>query len=112
MENQGQANLHKGEANSRSLRYAPRISCFAELATTTDAALRKESRTNFINATKLNRKYGERSGGTCCFSPLFWFRLNSTRDSSVFTLCDPHRWPVNGWADWCYDDGNRPFPWG
>jgi hypothetical protein len=35
-----------------------RISCLAEPATTTDAALRKESRTHFINATPLNRKSG------------------------------------------------------
>jgi hypothetical protein len=36
----------------------PRISYLAELATTTDAALREESRTRFINATTLNRKSG------------------------------------------------------
>jgi hypothetical protein len=35
-----------------------RISYFAELTTTTDAALRKESRRNFINATELDRKSG------------------------------------------------------
>jgi hypothetical protein len=35
-----------------------RISYLAELATTTDAALRKESRIPFINATTLNRKSG------------------------------------------------------
>jgi hypothetical protein len=35
-----------------------RISYFAELTTTTYAALRKESRRNFINATELDRKSG------------------------------------------------------
>jgi hypothetical protein len=41
------------------------ISYLAELSTTTDAALRKESRTNFINATELDRNPGERSGEIC-----------------------------------------------
>jgi hypothetical protein len=35
-----------------------RISYFAALATTTPAALRGESRRNFINATKFDRKSG------------------------------------------------------
>jgi hypothetical protein len=35
-----------------------RISCLAKLVKTTHAALRTESRTNFINATTLNRKFG------------------------------------------------------
>jgi len=35
-----------------------RISYFALLATTTGAALLKESRMNFINATGLDRNYG------------------------------------------------------
>jgi hypothetical protein len=35
-----------------------RSSYLAELVRTTDAALRKERRTNFVNATKLNRKSG------------------------------------------------------
>jgi len=35
-----------------------RISYFAALKTTTYAALRKESRRNFINATELDRKSG------------------------------------------------------
>ena len=35
-----------------------RISYFALLATTTRAALRRESRMDFINATTLNRKSG------------------------------------------------------
>jgi glycogen debranching enzyme len=43
-----------------------RISYLAEQARTKDAALRKESRTRFINATTLNRKSGERSGVNCC----------------------------------------------
>jgi hypothetical protein len=37
---------------------AYQISYFAELTTTTYAALRKESRTNFIKATELKRKSG------------------------------------------------------
>jgi hypothetical protein len=35
-----------------------RISYFATLTTTTYAALRKQRRRNFINATELDRKYG------------------------------------------------------
>jgi hypothetical protein len=45
-------------ANLSSRPERTRISYLAELATTTDAALRKESRTNFINATKINTKSG------------------------------------------------------
>jgi hypothetical protein len=52
------------ELSSRPKR--TRISYRAELETTTDVALRKESRTRFINATTLNRNSGERRGGTCC----------------------------------------------
>jgi hypothetical protein len=37
----------------------PRISYVAAPKTATYAALRKESRKNFINATKLDRKSGE-----------------------------------------------------
>ena len=44
-----------------------RISYFAKPATTTYAALIRESRTQSINATVLDRKSGERSGGTCGF---------------------------------------------
>jgi hypothetical protein len=44
-----------------------RISYFAKPATTTYAALLRESRTQSINATVLDRKYGERSGGICGF---------------------------------------------
>ena len=49
------------EAPSSPLSSRPkrtRISYLAELTMTTDAALRRESRTNFINATTLNRKSG------------------------------------------------------
>jgi hypothetical protein len=42
-----------------------RISCFARLATTTCAALLKESRMQIIKATDLNRKSGESWPGPC-----------------------------------------------
>ena len=42
-----------------------RISYFALLATSTCAALRRESRMQIINATGLHRNPKERSGGTC-----------------------------------------------
>ena len=42
-----------------------RISCYAALTTAACAAFRKESRMKFANATNLDRKSGERSGGTC-----------------------------------------------
>jgi hypothetical protein len=54
-----------------------RISYLAELATTTDAALLKKSRTRFINATKPNRK----SGGAEWRDLRFLFS-GSHRDSS------------------------------
>jgi hypothetical protein len=46
-----------------------RISYFAALATTTDAVSRKGNRMTMIKATDLDRKSGERSGGTCGFFP-------------------------------------------
>jgi hypothetical protein len=42
-----------------------RISCHAAPDISTCAPLRKERHMKFINATKLNRKSGERSGGIC-----------------------------------------------
>src|SRR5580658_2395483 len=78
------------KANHRPRLVIPtRISYFALLATTTCAALRKESRMQIIKATGLHRKSGgsgaagsamrlartqksrESSGGTCGFSPVF-----------------------------------------
>ncbi len=47
-----------GKRNRRSLHYAPRISYFALLATSTCAALRRESRMQTLNATGLDRKSG------------------------------------------------------
>jgi hypothetical protein len=48
-----------GGKNRRSLHYASlRFSYFAVLATTTCAALRRESPMQFINATVLDRKSG------------------------------------------------------
>jgi hypothetical protein len=44
-----------------------RISCHAELATSTYAPLRRERRMRIANATKFDRKSGERSGETCGF---------------------------------------------
>jgi hypothetical protein len=42
-----------------------RISCHAALDTATCAAFVKESRMKIVNATKLKRKSGERSGEIC-----------------------------------------------
>jgi hypothetical protein len=64
----GQVFLAKGLAGTTELSSRPertRISYFAMLATTMYAALLKESRTEYINATVLDGKSGERSGGTC-----------------------------------------------
>jgi hypothetical protein len=49
-----------------------RISYHAELTMTTDAALRRERRTNFINATELNRKFGGAKWRDLCVDALSW----------------------------------------
>jgi hypothetical protein len=59
-----------------------RISYFTELKTTTYAALRKESRRNFINATELNRKSGGAKWRDLCVDALSW-KCFSTKRSVV-----------------------------
>jgi hypothetical protein len=49
-----------------------RISYLAELTGTTDAALRRESRTSFINATTLNRKSGGAQWRDLCVDAPSW----------------------------------------
>jgi hypothetical protein len=53
---------------------------------TTDAALRRESRTNFINATTLNRKSGGAKWRDLCVDALSWKCVSTERTRiSYFT---------------------------
>ena len=59
--------LLRAQQNCHPDRSVPGFPATRHSPASTCAAFSKESRMKFANATNLNRKSGERSGGTCCF---------------------------------------------